>query len=109
MSPPHRVPTHLTYLTHSTHSTHPAQRSPVYTRAELVAAPLHDAARREVVRADRFVDGQDRGEVRDVEDLDERLEAGVAGAERARDARVDRLHVPVVLARRIDHGHRQVA
>src|ERR1043166_4456758 len=77
-------------------------RSPVDTSAQLQAAPLDDDPWRVVARPDRFVHRQYRREVREVEDLQERLDPRAAVAERASDARVQGLHVIVILRRRID-------
>src|SRR5882724_2578111 len=82
---------------------------PVDLRAELRPAALDDGPGLEIVRADGFVHGRDGREVRQVENLDERLQPPAPEPERARDARIERLHVAVVLGGRIDDGERQAA
>src|SRR5262249_16943377 len=82
---------------------------PVHAAAELEAASLDDAARRVIARPDRFVHREDRGEVRQVEDLHERLDPGVAIAESAGDPGVKRLHGSVILRWRGHDGDREIA
>src|SRR5882724_6357841 len=92
-----------------TQTRYPEPDLPVHSGAKLRSSALHDDSGRVVTRPDRLVDREDGREVEQVVNLDKRLDSRLAGPERAGDARVQRLHVVVILRRRIDDGDRQVA